>query len=202
MIKANPNIDGLEFFQNKILYTAYADETTFFLKKKKSVKEVLNTFNEFSLFSSLKPNLSKCEIAGVGVLKGVKLGLCVMKCINLKDETIKILGVHFSYNESKENEESFKKHIIKIENVLRMWKMRNLTIEGRITIFKTLAISKIVHLAFVKHVPKYFIEHKELMQKKFIWNDTSLKIKSSTLCSDYECGGLKNVNILSKVISL
>ena len=28
------------------------------------------------------------------------------------------------------------------------------------------------------------------------------KIKNSTLCNDYECGGLKNIDIFSKVVSL
>ena len=202
VIKQNPKINGLEFFQNKILYTAYADDTTFFLKNKKSVEEVLFNFNEFSIFSGLKPNLSKCEIAGIGALKGVKVALCGMQCINLKEETLKILGIHFSYNENREHEENFKKHIVKMEKVLKMWKMRNLTIEGKITIFKSLAISKIVHLAFVKHIPKYFIELMDKMQKRFVWNGLNPKIKHTTLCANYECGGLKNVDIFSKIVSL
>ena len=32
------------------LYTAYADDTTFFLKNEKSVIEVMNTFDNFTLF--------------------------------------------------------------------------------------------------------------------------------------------------------
>ena len=46
-------------------------------------------------FSGLKPNLSKCEIAGIGSLKGVKVAVCGMNCIDLTTETINILGLHF-----------------------------------------------------------------------------------------------------------
>ena len=45
--------------------------------------------------------------------------------------------------------------------------MRPLTIEGRILIFKTLAISKVAHLPLVKDVPSSTIAQLEKVQKKF-----------------------------------
>ena len=65
-----------------------------------------------------------------------------MKCLNLTKETVKILGVHFSYNKKLEHEMNFQSHIVKIESVLRVWRMRNLTIEGKVLVFKSLAIFK------------------------------------------------------------
>ena len=52
---------------------------------------LLETFHAFSFFSGLKPNKSKCEIAGIGLLKGVNVALCGMECVNLEKDTIKIL---------------------------------------------------------------------------------------------------------------
>ena len=83
LIKQNKDIHGLTFFDHTFLYTAYADDTTFFLKDKESVKKVMNVFDTFSIYSSLKPNKSKCEITGIGVLKEVSVELCGMKCIDL-----------------------------------------------------------------------------------------------------------------------
>ena len=40
------------------------------------------------------------------------------------------------------------------------------------------------------------------IQMEFIWKGKNSKIKNSTLCNDYEYGGLKNVDIFSKVVSL
>ena len=48
-------------------------------------------FDIFSAFSGLKPNKIKCEIAGLGALKGVKLALRVMECIESITRMIKIL---------------------------------------------------------------------------------------------------------------
>ena len=39
--------------------------------------------------------------------------------------------------------------ITKIQNVLKVWRMRRLTLEGKIIVFKTLAISKIVFLSLI-----------------------------------------------------
>ena len=48
MIKNNDRVKGLELFNHTFLYTAYADGTTFFLKNKESVLEVMKTFQMFS----------------------------------------------------------------------------------------------------------------------------------------------------------
>ena len=75
-----------------------------------------------------------------------------MKCLNLTKETVKILGVHFSYNKKLEYEMNFQSHIVKIEIVLRVWRMRNLIIEGKVLVFKSSAISRIVHLSLITTV--------------------------------------------------
>ena len=48
----------------------------FFLKDKESLIEVMKVFDPFSFFSDLKPNKSRCEVTGIGALKGAKLALC------------------------------------------------------------------------------------------------------------------------------
>ena len=71
---------------------------------------------------------------------------------------MKILGIHFSYNKKIENEENFIKLIKKIENVLKIWRIRNLTVQVKITTFKTLPISKVIHLALATNIPQVIID--------------------------------------------
>ena len=125
-----------------------------------------------------------------------------MGFVNLKTNTIKILGIHFSNKKSLENDENYRRYIIKIEKLLKLWKMLQLTIVGKILIFKTLAISKVVHLALVKDVPSSTISQLEKIQKQFIWKNGNPKLKHTTLCNEYEQGGLKNVDIFFKITSL
>ena len=69
LTKEKKDIHGLTLFDHTFLCTVYAYDTTFFLKDKKSVKEEMNVFVTFSIYSGLKPNKSKYEIAGIGILK-------------------------------------------------------------------------------------------------------------------------------------
>ena len=48
----------------------------FFLKDLASVKKLLNIFSYYLKLSSLKQNRCKCEIAGIGFLKGVEVVVC------------------------------------------------------------------------------------------------------------------------------
>ena len=81
-----------------------------------------------------------------------------MKNINLTKESINILGVHISYNKKIQDELNFTKTIKNLCNVIKLWRMRKLTLEGKTTIFKSLAISKTVHLAIITKVPNTVIE--------------------------------------------
>ena len=159
-------------------------------------------FDKFSLFSGLKTNNVKCKIAGIGVKKGVKLAFYGMECIDLSDDVIKIVGIYFCYNQKIEQEKSFLNHIVKIQNILKLWKLRNLTIEGRIVVFKSLAILKLIHLALVTEIPTSIINLLTKTQMKFIWNGRNPKTKNSTLCNDYENSGPKDFEISSKVVAL
>ena len=80
--------------------------------------------------------------------------------------------------------------------------MRNLAFEGKITNFKTLAISEIINLASVTILPSSTITQPNKIHKEFIWNHKRPKIKEKTLINNFDKGGLKDVDILSKITSL
>ena len=109
-------------------------------------------FDKCPLFSGLKINNANYEIASIGVKKGVKIALCGMECIDFTDDVIKVLGIYFSYNKKIEQKKNFLNHIVKIQIILKFLKLRNLAIEGRIAVFKSLAISKVIHLALVTDI--------------------------------------------------
>ena len=80
--------------------------------------------------------------------------------------------------------------------------MRKLTLEGRITVFKSLAISKVMHLLLITKLHNNTIDLMYKIQKNFIWQGKKAKIKHSTLCNGYENGGLKNVDLRNKITSI
>ena len=53
-VKNNPKVKGLNMFKHEFLYTAYADDTTFFLKDRNSIIELMNELNIFFKFLRIK----------------------------------------------------------------------------------------------------------------------------------------------------
>ena len=78
--------------------------------------------------------------------------------------------------------------------------MKKLYSEGKITTFKSLAISKILHFAIIMKVPNTVIE--ELKQNKILWDNIKFKTKRNTLRNDSKDGGLKSVDVEHKIPSL
>ena len=81
----------------------------------------------------LYPNLDKCEIAGFGVLKNDNVALCRMKIHEFS-------GGHRN-----------------ITSVLKVWQIKNLSLVGKITVFKSLAFSKNFYLTFLILLPNNII---------------------------------------------
>ena len=51
-----------------------------------------------------------------------------------------------------------------MQNVLNLWGMRNITLEGKIIIFKALALSKIEHLTLITSFSKQLIGEMQRIQ--------------------------------------
>lgn len=52
-----------------------------------------------------------------------------------------------------------------VQRVLKIWKMRNRTLERKIVTFKTKAMSKIVFQSFIRTVPKHITSELEKKNK-------------------------------------
>ena len=50
---------------------------------------------------------------------------------------------------------------------MKLWKMRRLTLEGKIIILKAIAISKIIFQSFIISVPEDIVNELELIHKVF-----------------------------------
>ena len=86
-------------------------------------------------------------------------------------------------------------------SILNLWKLRNLSIKGRIVVFKSLAISKLTHLRLVTEIRTWTINLLTKIQMEFFWKRKTPNIESSNLCNDSHNDGLKNVDVSSKIVS-
>ena len=71
---------------------------------------------------------------------------------------------------------SFQVVIRNSTSVFKVWQMRNLSLIGKITVFKSLAFSKIVYLAFLTFLPNNIMEELKHIQKKLLGSNKKVKI--------------------------
>ena len=124
------------------------------------------------------------------------------KWVNIKTNAIRALGVFNSYDTDLEQKLDFLDNLKCLNDVLRLWEFRGLTLAGRILIFKSLALSKLLYACTMRVPSKFIIDQLNTLHKNFIWNNKRPKIKHSTLIADYKEGGYKDVDIENKIAAL
>ena len=91
----------------------------------------------------------------------------------------------------------FSEKIERVKNILSSWSARRLTLLGKITIIKALAVSQIVHVLI--SLPTHQGAHKEIntLLYDFLWESKGDKIERTQMINDYDRGGLKMIDIQS-----
>ena len=135
-------------------------------------------------------------MCGIGSKKAAVRAFSNLSSVDLTTESIKILD---SYNKQLAENRSFLDVISDIQNILSPWSMRGLPLLGKFHIFNTLGVSKILYVSSMTQVPKNLVNELKTIQISFLWNSKTPKIKHSTRIADYSEGGLKSVDIESKL---
>ena len=107
-----------------------------------------------------------------------------MQCVDQNNDALKILDTHFPCNKKLKEDKKLNKHLTSTE----IMEMRKLTLEGKIVIFKALAIYKIVFQSLITAIPRHIVNELEKMQKFFPYKNVSPKINHETLCNYYKVG--------------
>ena len=101
--------------------------------------------------------------------------------------------------QSLSQKQNFDEKITALISMLNLWKMSNLTINGRILIVKTLGISKYVHLTSVIPFSKAIVQIIKKLLYAFVWKGKQNKYKRKTLICEIEEGGLKMPDLSSEI---
>ena len=102
------------------------------------------------------------------------------------------------------NQVTFKEKIVNIKKLLNSWKARKLTLNGKVLIIKSLAISQIIYLSNLLPFPDDIIKDLENAIYEFFWNSKTHKVKKSVIVQNYKDGGykmidLRTLNIIQKL---
>jgi hypothetical protein len=124
--------------------------------------------------------------------------ICSNMKLNWSHENFKVLGIDFSLDLNCITDVNFTKTIKEVKVLLRSWQHRKLTLLGKITVIKTLALPKLIRLpTSLPNLPQAKINDLNSLFYNFIWNGKSDKIKRSTLIGDIYQEGLKMIDFQS-----
>ena len=186
-VRANDHIKGIRVSNKEIKLSQYADDTTSFCKDIESLGKLLELLDLFKDCSGLKLNQSKSEAMWLGknanktdTLFGVQW----------PQRPISALGISFSYNLRLCEQENFLQKVNKIQTLFNIWSQRDLLLYGKMTIAKTLGLSKLIFVSACTHTPPYYIDIINRLTTNFVWNNKKPKINRDTLIGPKDRGGL------------
>ena len=97
---------------------------------------------------------------------------------------------------------SFLEKIDKLQSILNSWLARRLTLLGKITIIKSLAMSQIVYQLSSLPSHQTVVHEINSILYDFLWDSKGDKMKRTEIINDYNKGGLKMIDIQSFNASL
>ncbi len=185
----------------------FADDITAICKNREGIKHIIENYNSFSQITGINLNIPKTEILILGKEKNtiqnfvISNDNCNYTITN--QQSIKVCGITFSADHNISYNENAIKKIDKMTRQLNIWRQRNLTLQGKILIVKTFALSQLIYSMQCTNFKK-----KELIQIeneifKFIWNikqsssKVTGKIRREILKGPITCGGLNAPDVTS-----
>ena len=196
---------GIKINSNtEIRLSQYADDTIIFLDgSKNSMHGVAEELSEFSSQSGLKLNWEKTSCMPIGLLVPPEMSEnSVVKKIKWVNE-IKILGICYKSDMIDITELNINKKLLLLENEIAQWNRRHITPLGKITVIKSLLLSKLVHLFMALPNPSNnCIKKIEQMLYRFLWNNKPDRIKRRKMIQKYSSDGLQMTDLKSFLHSL
>ena len=85
----------------------------------------------------------------------------------------------------------------KVQNVLKNWQYRRLSLLGKITVLKSLVVSQLVNVFSPLQTNHQAIKELNEAFYHFVWDGKPDKIKRNVIIKEYSDGGLKKIDLFS-----
>ena len=182
-------IKGIQVKGKELKLTQYEDDTTTFVKDGAAVEKLLELLDLFQQCSGLKINSTKSEAIWRGKDR------IRNSCSNLYDlkwpqDPIFALGTAFSYHAYKCEVKNFHEKATKVQKMFNLWSHRDLSLYGKITMAKTLGLSKMIFSSACLPTPSHIVSSTDKMVTAFVWNNKPAEIKRESMIGLKESGGL------------
>ena len=196
LIRQNPEIHPLEIHGVKEILSQFADDTQLFEEEcLTSLQATADTMNKVHMNVGLELNHEKTSIHMIGDCQQVPQITQNWSCTTKYPV---ILGIDTN-PDSLQLFETIKKAQVTLDK----WRIRSLTLSGRVLLINTLVASLFVYLFQVLNdPPSTFYTEYENMVKQFLWKGLREKIPLSVLQCANNKGGLGLCNIFYRLRAL
>ena len=150
---------------------AYADDISCMIKPDPdSIQKIFSHYEKLTKLSGLKLNADKTELISNGHSTNYNITyLNQSHSIDISD-SIKVNGLVLSYDNETMHNLNFGKLYNSMDNQLRAWSNRGLSLLGKILIYKTFGLSQILFIGSVVQLTKKEEAKITELIFKFIWN--------------------------------
>ena len=116
--------------------------------------------------------------------------------------TFNMLGIYVGRGKEEKEQLNFYNKILKMNNVLRMWSQRDLSLCGRILTTKTFGISNLVCSLSMMDADRDVITSAQRELNRFIWHYKTTKVKHSAMMATLGELGLNSIDMESQAKAL
>lgn len=206
----NEYVQGFSVDNVSLLQSLFADDTDLFLSaNEQTVNEVFGELETFGAHSGCKFNVGKTHCIPLGK---ARLNTSLLTSLRhhygegfiAESGLFSALGLEFDSNNLQlAIHSNYSKRLQKATDIAKMWKMRDMTIYGRITLIKTFLLSQFVYLIVpLPRTDPATIKSINSLIYKFLWGGGCEKVKRDLVDQPKDRGGLDMVNFENFTISL
>ena len=147
-IRQHDQIKGIPVKNQEVKISLFADDSVCFLDGSDSFSQLFEVLFKFGKYSGCKINFSKTEAVWIGSKIGCQNYPYSNRGISWKRSQFKCLGVTLSTNMDLLFNLNYKENLKRIEQTLNCWRMRNLSLIGKICLINTLLLPQLIYLFF------------------------------------------------------
>ena len=143
----NPNSKGITVQKKEHKISQYADDTSAYMEAtEKNLRKSLEILEWFHQQSGLKINISKTKVIKIGSDRESDRRFCRENCLDWVTK-FTALGINYDIMDIENiTKININEKIVSMKNILHAWGSRKITPIGKITIAKSLVMSKITHI--------------------------------------------------------
>ena len=168
----------------------YVDDSNTFLKNKNYIDRLLYILKQYEIVSGSKINLDKTVALAIKSKREETISN-----INLKQGPEKVLGVPIGGTDLNNNKAMWQSLTSKLRDKLGIWINRDLSLQGKTHIIRSIGISKVLYTLEMKTIDEKSLKELDDVIWRFLWSGKDVRFNRDICQMPRRLGGLGLIDI-------